>query len=260
MRVGAPLLTASLLLVLCTGRSAALCMSTATRIERARTDEQLRAAASAFANAFWGEQHTSLDASLARLHYADMEERYGELVGTRRLSSTLLLARDQVGAILGLAGCELAVVDMPKRSVLSRKRGEALFKEGLSAMGARQRNELRKAPLSELARALLPAGAQVMPVLSNLAVLPAGRRKGLGRMLCNEIEAVASGWIDAGAESTQLLLQVEAQNSPARSLYNSLGFSELWTNENAAASQIVDGELITGTTTLITMGKELGKN
>jgi ribosomal protein S18 acetylase RimI-like enzyme len=94
-----------------------------------------------------------------------------------------------------------------------------------------------------------------MPVLSNLAVLPAGRRKGLGRTLCTEVEAVARGWAEREGAPMQLLLQVEAQNAPARALYASLGFCELWTQSDATASRIVDGALTSGTTTLITMAK-----
>jgi len=54
-----------------------------------------------------------------------------------------------------------------------------------------------------------------------------------------------------------LLLQVEAKNAPARALYSSLGFGELWTQEDAPASQIVDGVLTSGRTVLIAMGKPL---
>jgi len=239
--------------------AAALCMATGLRVAPARGEGDLRQAADAFALAFWGgDISDSLRQELARQHLQDMDERYGELVGARRLSSQLLLARDESDAIVGLVGCELAVVDTVRGSVLSRKRGEALFKDRLSAMGARQRNELRKASLSDLAAVLLPAGACVMPVLSNLAVLPAGRRKGLGRMLCTQVEGVARGWADAeGGETMQLLLQVEEKNAPARALYSSLGFADLWTQEDAPASQVVDGALASGRTTLIAMGKPL---
>jgi ribosomal protein S18 acetylase RimI-like enzyme len=237
---------------------AALSTSLGVRVTPARTGEDLCQAAEAFAMAFWGDEVSeSLRSELVRQHQRDMAERYGELVGARRLSSQLLVARDESGGIVGLVGCELAVVDVPNSLVLSRRRGEAIFNDALAAMGGRQRNELRKAPLPVLAEALLPFGARVLPVLSNLAVLPAGRRKGLGRTLCTEVEAVARGWAEREGQSQQLLLQVEARNEPARALYSSLGFGELWTHTDAVASRIVDGALTSGTTTLITMAKDV---
>lgn len=238
---------------------AALSTTLGVRVTPAKTAEDLRQAAQAFAVAFWGDEVSdeSLRSELVRQHQRDMDERYGELVGARRLSSRLLVARDESGGILGLVGCELAVVDASKCCVFPRKRGEAIFNDALAAMGGRQRNELRKASLPVLAEALLPASACVMPVLSNLAVLPAGRRKGLGRKLCTEVEAVVRGWTEREGQPMQLLLQVEANNEPARALYSSLGFSELWTQSDAEASKIVEGRLTAGTTTLITMAKDL---
>lgn len=108
-----------------------------------------------------------------------------------------------------------------------------------------------------LAQRLLPAGACVLPVLSNLAVLPAGRRKGIARALCTEMEAVARSWVEDYGGTTQLLLQVEAKNLVARTLYASMGFSDVWTEEDAPASQVVDGDLTRGRTTLIAMAKPL---
>lgn len=120
------------------------------RIEAARSAGDLRQAADAFALAFWGDGISSnLRQELARQHLVDMEERYGELVGARRLASQLLIARAEASSeIVGLCGCELAVVDTVGPSVLPRRRGEALFKDRLAMMGARERNGAHaRAPL-----------------------------------------------------------------------------------------------------------------
>jgi hypothetical protein len=67
------------------------------------------------------------------------EERYGRLTGKRRLSSTLVLARDEAGAIAGCAGIEIAVVDKNSLTVMSRERGEQTLAAAISALPARQR-------------------------------------------------------------------------------------------------------------------------
>ena len=195
---------------------------------------------------------------ITRQQLADMEERYAELVGARRLESQLLVSRGGGGEIVGCVGCELAVVHYAAAAVLPRRKGEAIFKEALGEVGARERNLLRKMPLAQLAASVLPAGHIVCPVLSNLAVASAARRTGLARVLCEACEAAALEW-GFGA----IMLQVEEENTPARGLYTKLGYVEMWRVRDAPATRVeVDPDgggcrLQTTSTTLIAMCKPL---
>merc|ERR1712178_104621 len=116
----------------------------------------------------------------------------------------------------------------PKMKVLRREEGEGLFTNALSAMGGRERNEYRKLPLQELATSLLPEGFFVWPVLSNLAVSSACRGQGLGKLICEQCAQQAADWGFGG-----LMLVVEENNTPARSLYQSLGYGDVWRDENS---------------------------
>ena len=81
-----------------------------------------------FVDAFWlqgttfgklqlkSEQRKELECEQNR----DMSERYGRLVGKRKLQSSLLIARDDSGAIEGCVGIEIAVADSSSGTVLSR--------------------------------------------------------------------------------------------------------------------------------------------
>jgi hypothetical protein len=128
-----------------------------------------------FVDAFWLRGTTlgelELNAAqrkdLDREQYRDMSERYGRLVGKRKLRSSLLIARDSDGYIEGCVGVEIAVADGSSGTVLSRcvawrmsistsdsttpmfgwfcrAEGEALLLSSLSALGARKRGELRQ--------------------------------------------------------------------------------------------------------------------
>jgi hypothetical protein len=59
---------------------------------------------------------------LNREQCRDMSERYGRLVGKRKLESSLLISRDDSGAIEGCVGIEIAVADASSGTVLSRHR------------------------------------------------------------------------------------------------------------------------------------------
>lgn len=63
--------------------------------------------------------------------------------------------------------------------------------------------------------------------MMNIAVSPASRRQGVARAL---IEALVSALRERG--SKQLTLEVRASNSPARQLYESLGFLQVGLRKN----------------------------
>ena len=266
--VGSALRLVALLLLSCS-LSSTHALSVAPVTDRivfshANSPGRLKSAAQAFVKAYWdnGKQPLpkSLVKELTQQHYDDMQNRYADLVGARRLQSRLILGMDESvdQNILGMVGCEMALIDVAGEQVLSRRKGEAMFKDRLNSMGAIQRNKLRRAPLSELTAALFPGNYHLAAVLSNLAISPNYRRRGLAKSLCSQVESVAESWSDVGG---RLLLQVEAMNIPAMELYASLGFEELWRDEESSATRVVvQGEspcIVSVPTTLICMGKSL---
>ena len=70
--------------------------------------------------------------------------------------------------------------------------------------------------------ALVEAGKETVAVLNMIAVDPAHRRRGLGRALSGTLIALAEV---QGAQ--RVLLEVESDNTPARTLYRDLGFRRI---------------------------------
>ncbi|ATG54572.1 hypothetical protein CFK41_07195 [Brachybacterium ginsengisoli] len=70
--------------------------------------------------------------------------------------------------------------------------------------------------------ALVTAGKETLVVMNMIAVDPAQRRRGLGRALSGTLLALA-----AVQGAKRALLEVESDNTPARTLYRSLGFRRI---------------------------------
>lgn len=70
--------------------------------------------------------------------------------------------------------------------------------------------------------ALVEAGKETVGVLNMIAVDPAQRRRGLGRALSGTLLALA-----AVQGAGRVLLEVESDNTPARTLYRDLGFRRI---------------------------------
>lgn len=70
--------------------------------------------------------------------------------------------------------------------------------------------------------ALVSVGKETLVVLNMIAVDPAHRRRGLGRALSGTLLALA-----AVQGATRALLEVESENTPARTLYRDLGFRRI---------------------------------
>lgn len=70
--------------------------------------------------------------------------------------------------------------------------------------------------------ALVTAGKETLVVLNMIAVDPAHRRRGLGRALSSTLLALA-----AVQGARRALLEVESDNTPARTLYRDLGFRRI---------------------------------
>jgi len=195
--------------------------------------------ASFFVGAFW-EQSTAIEGglqlseeqrlALQEVQDGDMSERYGKLVGKRKLEAELFISRGDDGRIEACAGVEIAVADKTSGAILSRSRGEEMLAGSLAAMGARERNKLRQLSLAELASAVLPPQLGLVPVLSNVAVDSSARGRGLGQEMVAKCEEAVLGW-----GFGEMLLLVEATNLPALSLYRKLGYQDVWTKPIKAA-------------------------
>lgn len=70
--------------------------------------------------------------------------------------------------------------------------------------------------------ALVSAGKESLAVLNMIAVDPAHRRRGLGRALSGTLLALA-----AVQGARRALIEVESENTPARTLYRDLGFRRI---------------------------------
>ena len=135
----------------------------------------------------------------------DMKDRYGKLLGDRKLKSALVIMRDESGQIEGCCGVELAVADTDAFKPLPRSDGENMLKGGLAALGGRARNELRGKPVQFVAASVLPDGYALIPVLSNLAVCEKSRGRGLARQLARRCEVISASW---GFSEMMLLVEV----------------------------------------------------
>ena len=191
-------------------------------------------AASFFVEGFW-ERGTTTGvvqlsererSELASMSCDDMMGRYGELVGARRLQSSLFVARGEAGdGLVGCVGVEAAMIDLLDKRVLSRAEGEALFAEEFAAMGGRERGIYRKMSAAEIAAELLPE-YKVFGLLANLAVSPTTRRSGLARRLCERCDEATAAW-----DLPAISLQVDISNEAAVGLYKSLGYEEIFREE-----------------------------
>jgi len=227
-------------------------------------DASLKRAAAFFVNGFWVASTTSGDAALnekgmeqlCRLQTDDMVGRYGDLVGTRRLESSLFLAQDpSSGELAGCVGVEMALVDASCGKVLSRAQGESLFNSELASMSPKERNSYRKMDAYDLTDELFPE-YKCVALLANLAVAPSSRGSGLGRRLCERVEEVA----DVDWDLPAIMLQVEEANSPARKLYAAMGYQDVYKDEAASALRVQAGRsgdelLKSEASTLVLMGK-----
>ena len=90
-------------------------------------------------------------AKLGGEQFVDMRQRYGGYGG---LPSSLLVARNTAGDVVGCAGIEMALLD-----------GQKIIPKSIES---------------------LARGLDVMPLISNVAIAPACRKQGLGKALCLE--------------------------------------------------------------------------
>jgi ribosomal protein S18 acetylase RimI-like enzyme len=99
---------------------------------------------------------------------------------------------------------------------------------------------------------------QTVPLMSNLAISKAYRRRGLAERLVQAAERIVrDGTLNCDNEN--LYLYVEQKNRPAVSLYKKMGYTVVWKNPNAvSAVPTSDGSgWTTTTTTVLCMKKRL---
>ena len=160
----------------------------------------------------------------------DLESRYGELMGRRQLSSCLLGAFED-SELVGMVGVDVTLVEEGQSILYTREVAETKLKNAIASLGPKQRREYKDASVMDIVQALLP-NCKAVVVLSNLAVGMNHRRKGVGKLLCQEVERLA----DQEWDMNELYLRVESQNDAARKLYESvLGYREAWTEAEAVA-------------------------
>lgn len=200
------------------------------------SDQELKQASDFFVDNFWVPQvaeagvelNPTQRSGLLNTQLSDFEGRYGDLMGKRRLSSTLFVADG------GLCGVELALVSRENEAVIPRATGESMLTQAISRFGPKERRLLKYVALEDLVADLLPGDLSVVPVLANLAVDATRRRGGVGKALCLDVEAQCREW---GYD--QVWLQVEEGNTPARSLYeNKLGYEQMWTDIGGSSLRI----------------------
>lgn len=227
------------------GAAAAEAAAPQSSVSIATTTADLSRAAEFFVDNFWMPQASEgfepteqQRTGLVAQQLADFEERYGELMGTRRLSSALLLQEDDAGDVIGAVSIELTLINVQAEATVARKAAEAMFKERIGGLGPKQRRELKDFNIQDLCAELLSEEFEVLPVLSNLCVAASARRQGLGQSLYGAAANLVAMW-----GFFELWLQVEAANAPARRLYEGkLRFEEEWTDRGARALRIDEAD------------------
>jgi ribosomal protein S18 acetylase RimI-like enzyme len=224
-------------------------------IESKTDEDSLRQAASLMVDAYWLNSPTSLilpeannldslqlvpDAvkeKLIRAQLRDFVERYNGDRSDRLLHSFLLKA---VGTdaedILGVVGIEVRICDNASNVIHSLQKSEDIIRQATKSIGEHERKQLLEHPncVPKAVDTLLHPDLKAVCVLSNLAVSPRARRKGLGKKLCLEVEKVAQSY--CGCDF--IYLEVEENNFVARKLYEEkLGYSSLCVG-NAPAKRV----------------------
>lgn len=117
---------------------------------------------------------------------------------------------------------------------------ESLLKNTVAALPPKQRREYKNASARDITSQLLFKDTQrLVCCLSNLAVAPSARRRGVGMQLCTNVQETVADIL--GYDDLHLL--VEATNDAARRLYEmKLGYKKQYTLSNDVKALRVDLE------------------
>lgn len=161
----------------------------------------------------------------------DLDSRFGEILGKRKLFSSLILFRSEdSNDIIGLIGVEVGLLDLTDKSIINFKESEKIITNAVASLGPKQRRQFKDATIEDLVTELpeLNGRFEAVAVLANLCVSKDARGMGIGKVLCNEVEVVSGKW-----NLQNVLLKVEEGNKAARKLYEKLGFTETSKDEDA---------------------------
>jgi ribosomal protein S18 acetylase RimI-like enzyme len=186
---------------------------------------------------------------------SDLQDKYGQLLGSRLARSAVIAALDEdTNEMVGMATLKETLF-VHNTELLESEKAEAIAKNAVAALGPKQRRLYKNAPMSVIATELLSPDTQAVCVLSNLAVSSKARRRGVANVICDEMEALASDW---NFDSIHLL--VERDNAAARKLYeDKLGYKKVSFKESAPALRVdVDnGEFVETTADTLILAKTL---
>ena len=254
-----------------TTTSSASSSSSLTIVPNSGQPQDLQRAAAFMVDAFWlgtprqqihntddDDSNTPVSESartaLMNHQFTDFTEKYGERMGQRLCESILLEAHDTDtdNSLLGLVGLEVTLLQqtIDSYSLLSTTVAEQVLQSAVASLGPKQRRQFKSATAPEIATNLLLLGKEdesmmtACATLVNLAVSPHARRRGVAKALCLALEDVILQQQQQQQQQSsnsdytisKLLLQVEADNTAARALYEEcLGYELLATLPRATA-------------------------
>ena len=198
------------------------------RVLETPTRDEVDACAATMCEGFWTTSQLT-PAQVAALHKTQSDDFRTRFSGKRRLRGSLLVVPDDDEGVAAMASLELGLVDVVARAVLPRDDAERKFIAALGRLTTRDRNILLRAPIQEVCGTLFDGNVRVVPLVSNVAVLPTSRRKGLGRRVMRACTDLAVDW-----NYDEVVPGVEAANKAACALYEDMGYQELWRDTRSA--------------------------
>ena len=205
--------------------------------------------------------------SLIQIQAEDLESKYGERMGKRKLDALILAAMDNgnindaqsssssLPSILGMATLEVRLMDR-QQDFLSIEAWERLLTQAVASLGPKQRREYKDASVIDIANQLLSPDITAVCTLSNLCVSPMARRRGLAAKLCIEVERIAKEVLGF----SDIYLRVELANMAAKKLYEEkLGYESVF-NIDSTTTLRVDanaGSFVEVDTDMVVMRKKL---
>lgn len=201
-----------------------------------------------FVDAFWTGKVGGGASSLSTTQASTLE-RQQILEFKRRYKSA---PAQQAG---GGSGSRLPGNYAGRRSSSMDKRSELVLCVGGSSGGGEEVAGCAGVEVSEIKKMDGYDGSLTAPLMSNLAVSRAYRRRGLAEDLVRAAESIARR--EWGYD--ECYLYVEKRNVPAIKLYSKLGYKKLWEDDDATTLlPTKDGRVINGKTTIVCMRKGLG--
>ena len=167
--------------------------------------------------------------SLVKIQAEDLESKYGDRIGKRKLDALIIAALESENndsgssspSILGMVTLEVRLMDR-QEDFLSVEASERLITQAVASLGPKQRREFKDASVIDVTNQLLSPDISAVCTLSNLCVSPMARRQGLAAALCIEAERIAK----EGLGFSDLYLRVEVENAAAKRLYEEkLGYN-----------------------------------